>query len=85
MFKQEEIALWTGVEGNGSIHDGDGTSGHGLTVDIGKGLRIRDGMCYECIAHLDNKASEQVEGKTIIDQCLRRWEKANEPNTIRRF
>ena len=31
-LKQEEIAVWTGVEGNGSIHDGDGTIGQVLTM-----------------------------------------------------
>ncbi len=36
--KQEEKALWTGIEGSGSIHDGDGTIGHGLIMDIAKGL-----------------------------------------------
>ncbi len=38
--KQEKITLWTGVEDNGSIQDGDGTIGHGLTMDIAKGLSI---------------------------------------------
>ena len=38
--QQEEIALWTGVEGNESIHDEDGAIGHGWTLDIAKGLSI---------------------------------------------
>ena len=63
IIEQEEIARWTGVEGNGSIHDGDGTMGHGLTMDIGKGLSICERTCYACIACLDPKASEQEEGK----------------------
>ncbi len=25
LMQQEEIALWSGVEGNGSMHNGDGT------------------------------------------------------------
>ncbi len=33
-MKQEEIALWTGVKGNGSMHDGDGTIGHELTTGV---------------------------------------------------
>ena len=57
LYIQEEIALWTGVEGYGSIQDGDGTIfGH-----IAKGLSIHDGGCYACVAHLDPKASEQEE------------------------
>ena len=36
--KRDEIALWTGVDRNGSIHDGDGTIGHGLTMDIARGF-----------------------------------------------
>ena len=39
-IKQAEIAAWTGVNGNGSIHDGNGTIGHGLTMDIAKGLSV---------------------------------------------
>ena len=42
LLKQEKIALWTGVKGNGSIYDGDGTIGHGLTMDIEKGLSFRE-------------------------------------------
>ena len=34
------------VEGDGSIQDGDGTIGHGLTMHIVKGLSIREGACY---------------------------------------
>ncbi len=45
-WKQVVIALWTGVEGNGSIHDEHGTIGHGLSMDIAKGLSICEGMCY---------------------------------------
>ena len=56
--RQEEIALWTGVEDNGSIHDGDGTIGHGLTMDIVKDLSICEHTCYACVGHLDPKASE---------------------------
>ena len=53
------------------MHDGDGTIGHGLTIDIEKGLSIRESTCYACIAHLDTKASEQEEGKrSLIDRCL---------------
>ena len=61
--KQEDIALLTGVEGNGSIHK--------LTMDIAEGLSTCERTCYACIAHLDKKASEQEgEGKTsIIDRC----------------
>ena len=59
--KQEEIALWTGVEGNRSIQDGDGTIGHNLTMHIVKSLSIPEGACYACIAHLGPKASEQEE------------------------
>ncbi len=33
--KQEEIALWTGVEGHGSIHYGDGTRGIRQAMGIG--------------------------------------------------
>ncbi len=60
------------VEGN-AIHDGDGTIGHGLTMDIAKGLSNPKGTSYACIAHLDAKASEQErEGKSsLIDQCHR--------------
>ncbi len=57
--KQEVIALWMGVEGNGSIHDGVGTIGHGLTMDIMKGSSIHEHTCYACIAHLDLMASKQ--------------------------
>ncbi len=64
-FKQEEIALWPGVEGNGSLHDGDGTTWHWLTMDIAKGLSICERTCYACIAHLDTKASEQ-EGEAKV-------------------
>ena len=32
--KQDEIALWTGIEGNGSIHDRDGNKGLRLTMDM---------------------------------------------------
>ena len=59
MDKQGEITLWTSVKGTGYIHGGDGAIGHGLTMDIVKGLSPREGMCYACIAHLDQKASEQ--------------------------
>ena len=48
--KQEKIALWPGVEGNGSIvYHGDGTIGHGLAMDIAKGLSICERTCYACI------------------------------------
>ena len=57
-WKQEVIALWTGIEGNGSIHDENGTIGQGLTMDIAKGLSIHEGTCYAYIAHLDEKASD---------------------------
>ena len=71
--EQEEFALWAGVEGNGSIHDGDGTFEQGLTMDIAKGLSIREGTCYAGIAHLDKKVSEEEEGKSsLIDQSLQR-------------
>ena len=53
--------------------DGDGTIGHGLTIDIASGFSIRERTCYACIAHLDKKASEQEEGKcSLRDWCLRR-------------
>ncbi len=35
-LKQVEITLWIGVEGYGSMHDGDGTIEHGLTMDFVK-------------------------------------------------
>ena len=54
--KQEDIALWTGIKGNGSINDGDGTIWHGLTMDIAKDLSIPEHMCYACIDHFDAKA-----------------------------
>ncbi len=54
------------VEGNGSMHDGDGTIGHGLTMAIAKGLSIHERTCYACIAHLDLKASEQEEEERIV-------------------
>ncbi len=41
------------------VHDGDGTIGHGSTMDIAKGLSICEHACYACIAHLDPMASEQ--------------------------
>ena len=44
-IKQELIALWTGVEGNDSIHEEDGIIGHGLTMDIAKGLFIHEHTC----------------------------------------
>ncbi len=74
VLEQEDIDLWTGVEGNGSLNDGDGTIGHGLTMDIAKGSSICERTCFACITHLDKKASEQEgEGKSsCIDQCLRR-------------
>ena len=56
VMKQEEITLWTGVEDNGSVLDGDGTIGHGLTMDIVRGLSIREHTCYACIAHPETKA-----------------------------
>ena len=71
--KREKIALWTGVEGNGSIvYHGDGTIGHGLAMDIAKGLSIHEVTCYSCIAHLDTKASsEHKDGKSsLTDRCL---------------
>ncbi len=58
---QEEVALWTSVEGYGYLHDGDGTIGHGLTMDSAKGLSICERMLRACITHLDTKASEQEE------------------------
>ena len=71
--RQEEVALWTGTKGNGSIHDGDGTIGHGLTMDVAKGLSICERTHDACIAHLDTVASEQEEGKSsLIDRCQRR-------------
>ncbi len=70
-LKQEEITRWTGIEGNGSVHDGDGTIGHGLPIDIAKGLSIHERTCGTCITHLGTKASEQEEGKSsLIDRCL---------------
>ena len=35
LVKQEEIALWTGVEGHGSIPSGDGTNGYYLYHEYG--------------------------------------------------
>ena len=43
------------VEGNGSIHDEECTIGHGLTMEIAKGLSIHERTCYACIAHLGKK------------------------------
>ncbi len=43
LAKQEEIALWTCVEGNGSIHYGDGTRGLRLTMAT---MGIRSTMVY---------------------------------------
>ncbi len=63
-IKQKDIAIWTGVEGNGCIHDGDGGIGRGLTMDIAKSLSICERRCDACIAHFDIKASEQ-EGEGI--------------------
>ena len=37
---QRKLLYFTGVEGNSSIHDEDGTIGHGLTMDIEKSLSI---------------------------------------------
>ncbi len=72
-IKQEGITLWTGFKGNGFIHDGDDTFGHGLTMGIAKGLTICERTCFTCIARIDPKASEQEEGKSsLIDQCLPR-------------
>ncbi len=42
--KQEEVYLWTSVEGNGSLHDGGGTIGRGLLMDIAKGVSICERM-----------------------------------------
>ncbi len=39
--KQEEIALWTGVEGNGSIPNGDGTHGYYFYHEYGVHHRYR--------------------------------------------
>ena len=64
-IRQEGIRLWTGIKGNGSIHDGYGIIGHGLTMDIAKGLSTHEHTCYASIAHLDPKASEQEEGKSL--------------------
>ncbi len=60
----------TGIEVNGSMHDGGGTIGHGLTMDIAKSLTIREHLCYACIAHLNWKVSEQEEGgkSSLIDR-----------------
>ena len=78
-IKQEEITLWTGIIGNGSMHNGDGTIGHGLTMDITKGLSICDRTCHASIAHLDPKASEVEEGRSsLIHRCLRCREKWRE-------
>ena len=53
------------------IHDGDGTIGHGLTIDIAKSLAICERTCYARITHLDKKASEQEDGKcSLIDRGL---------------
>ena len=46
--------------------DGDGIIGHGLNMDIAKGLSIREHTHYACIAHLDTKTSEQEEGKNHL-------------------
>ena len=73
-LEQREIALLTGVEVNGSMPDGEGAIAHGLTMDIAKGLSIREGTSYACIAHFDTQASAQEEGgkSSLIDRCLRR-------------
>ncbi len=65
-IKREEIALWTGIEGNGSIHDDeDGTIGPMLTMNIAKGLSICERTCYAAILPtltqwLLNKKKEKV-------------------------
>ena len=57
----------TGVEGNGSIHDGNGTIGHGLTMDFAKGSSIREPTR---VAHLDTKASKHEEKRSLTDRRL---------------
>ncbi len=54
---------------------GDGTIGHGLSMDIAKGSSIGERTCYACIAYLDTKVSDQEEGKSslMLDRFLRRW------------
>ena len=42
------------------MHGEDGTIGHGLTMDIAKGLSIRQGTSYACILSLLNKKKEKV-------------------------
>ncbi len=70
--QQEEIALWSGVKGNDSIHDEDGLIGHGLTMDTAKGLSIRERPIMLVLPTLTKKASEQEdEGKSLlINRCL---------------
>ncbi len=53
--RHKAIALWTRVKDNDSLHYGDGTIGHGLTMDIVKGLYIREWTCFACIAHIDHR------------------------------
>ncbi len=57
--RQEEIALWTGVEGYSSMYDREGTTGMGLNIGmvytIETGLSIHERKSYVCIAHLDQR------------------------------
>ena len=40
-------------------------------MDIAKGVSIREGTSYACIALHDKTASEQEDGKgSLIDRCL---------------
>ncbi len=62
--KQEEITLCSGIEGNGLIHDGDGTIGHGLTMDIVKGYLFMSAHVMPILPTLTqrllNKKKEKV-------------------------
>ncbi len=43
-----------------------------MTMHIAKGLSIREGACFACVAQLDPRASDQEERVTssLIDRCL---------------
>ncbi len=56
------------------VHDGDGTIGHELTINMVNGSSNIERTFYARIAHIDTKAFEQEgEGKSsLIDRGLRR-------------
>ncbi len=59
IIQQEEIALWTAVEGNCSLHDGNGAIGHRLIMIMAKGSTICERTCYACITHLLSKKEKE--------------------------